>query len=33
VQKAYRVAAENVEGVMRVKNHLRSLPASVGLGA
>ena len=32
VQKAYRVAAENVEGVKRVKNHLRALPASVGMG-
>jgi osmotically-inducible protein OsmY len=32
VQKAYRVAAENVEGVMRVKNHLRAVPASVGMG-
>ena len=32
VQKAYRVAAENVEGVKRVKNHLRFVPASVGMG-
>ncbi|MGZ5912255.1 MAG: CBS domain-containing protein [Reyranella sp.] len=32
VQKAYRVAAENVEGVKRVKNHLRAVPASVGMG-
>ncbi|MDP2334507.1 MAG: CBS domain-containing protein [Reyranella sp.] len=32
VRKAYRVAAENVPGVRRVKNHLRGLPASVGMG-
>ena len=32
VRKAYRVAAENVPGVRRVKNHLRVLPASVGMG-
>jgi CBS domain-containing protein len=32
VEKAYRVAAENVAGVMRVKNHLRAVPASVGMG-
>jgi CBS domain-containing protein len=32
VRKAYRVAAENVPGVRRVKNHLRMMPASVGMG-
>lgn len=32
VRKAYRVAAENVPGVKRVKSHLRSMPASVGMG-
>ena len=32
VRKAYRVAAENVLGVKRVKSHLRSMPASVGMG-
>ncbi len=32
VRKAYRVATENVPGVRRVKNHLRSMPASVGMG-
>lgn len=32
VRKAYRVAAENVPGVRRVKNHLRGLPASVSMG-
>ncbi|MDP2372134.1 CBS domain-containing protein [Reyranella sp.] len=32
VRKAYRVAAENVPGVRRVKNHLRGLPHSVGMG-
>lgn len=32
VRKAYRVAAENVPGVRRVKSHLRALPASVALG-
>ena len=32
VRKAYRVAAENVPGVKRVKSHLRSLPATVGMG-
>lgn len=32
VRKAYRVAAENVPGVKKVKSHLRSIPASVGLG-
>lgn len=31
-RKAYRVAAENVPGVRRVKNHLRGLPASVTMG-
>lgn len=29
---AYRVAAENVPGVTKVRNHLRRLPASVGMG-
>ncbi len=29
---ACRVAAENVPGVMRVKNHLREVPASVNMG-
>ena len=29
---AYRVAAENVAGVKKVKNHLRRMPASVGMG-
>jgi CBS domain-containing protein len=33
VRQAYRVAAENVPGVERVKNHLRAMPASVGMGA
>jgi len=32
VRKAYRVAAENVPGVRRVENHLRDMPASVGMG-
>ena len=32
VRNAYRVAAENVPGVRRVKNHLRSIPASVTMG-
>jgi CBS domain-containing protein len=32
VRKAYRVAAENVPGVKRVKNHLRVMPALVGMG-
>ncbi|MBL6614169.1 MAG: CBS domain-containing protein [Reyranella sp.] len=32
VRKAYRVAAENVPGVRKVKSHLRALPASVALG-
>jgi CBS domain-containing protein len=31
-RKAYRVAAENVPGVRRVRNHLRGLPASVTMG-
>jgi CBS-domain-containing membrane protein len=30
--EAYRVAAENVAGVRKVKNHLRRMPASVGMG-
>ncbi len=29
---AYRVAAENVPGVKKVKNHMRLMPASVGMG-
>jgi CBS domain-containing protein len=29
---AYRVAAENVAGVKKVKNHLRRMPAVVGMG-
>lgn len=33
VRDAYRVAAETVPGVRRVKNHLRAMPASVGMGA
>lgn len=32
VRKAYRVAAENVPGVKKVTSHLRSMPASVGMG-
>ena len=32
VRRAYRVAAENVPGVRRVKSHLRALPATVGMG-
>ena len=32
VLKACRVAAENVPGVRKVKNHLRRMPASVGFG-
>lgn len=32
VRRAYRVAAENVPGVKRVKCHLRPLPTSVGMG-
>jgi CBS domain-containing protein len=32
VRQAYRVAAENVPGVRRVKSHLRSIPPSVGMG-
>jgi len=31
VRDAYRVAAENVPGVRRVKNHLRAVPALVGM--
>jgi CBS domain-containing protein len=30
--EAYRVAAENVAGVRKVKNHLRQMPVSVGMG-
>lgn len=30
--KAYSVAAENVPGVKKVKNHMRRVPAAVGLG-
>jgi CBS domain-containing protein len=33
VRQAYRVAAENVSGVKRVKSHLRDLPAAVTMGA
>jgi CBS domain-containing protein len=29
---AYRVAAENIPGVKKVKNHLRRIPAAVGMG-
>lgn len=29
---AYRVAAENVPGVKKVKNHMRRVPAAVGMG-
>jgi CBS domain-containing protein len=32
VRQAYRVAAENVPGVRRVKSHLRPMPASVAMG-
>ena len=32
VRKAYRVAAENIPGVKKVKSHLRSIPATVGMG-
>ena len=32
VRKAYRIAAENVPGVRHVKSHLRSVPATVGMG-
>lgn len=32
VRDAYRVAAENVPGVRRVRNHLRTMPPSVGMG-
>lgn len=32
VSKAYRVAAENVSGVRKVKNHMRRMPSAVGLG-
>jgi len=32
VRTAHRVAAENVPGVRRVNNHLRAMPASVGMG-
>jgi len=32
VRKAYQVAAENVPGVRRVRNHMRIMPASVGMG-
>jgi CBS domain-containing protein len=30
--KAYRVAAENVAGVKKVKNHMRRVPSTVGMG-
>ncbi len=32
VRKAYQVAAENVPGVHRVRNHMRIMPAAVGMG-
>jgi CBS-domain-containing membrane protein len=32
VSDAYRVAAENVAGVKKVKSHLRQMPAVVGMG-
>lgn len=32
VLNAYRVAAENVPGVKKVKNHLREVPSSVNMG-
>jgi CBS domain-containing protein len=32
VSNAYRVAAENVPGVKKVKNHLKRVPASVNMG-
>jgi len=32
VSKAHRVAAENVPGVKRVKNHLRPIPPGVNMG-
>jgi len=32
VRKAYRVAAENVPGVKKVKNHMRMVPSSVNMG-
>lgn len=32
IRQAYRVAAENVPGVKRVKNHLRPVPAGVNMG-
>jgi osmotically-inducible protein OsmY len=32
IRQAYRVAAENVPGVKRVKSHLRPMPASVAMG-
>ena len=32
IHKAYRVAAENVPGVRAVKNHMRTMPASVHMG-
>jgi CBS domain-containing protein len=32
VRQAYRIAAENVPGVRRVKIHLRTMPASVSMG-
>lgn len=32
IRQAYRVAAENVPGVRRVKNHLRPVPAGVNMG-
>ena len=32
VRKAYRVAAENVPGVRKVKTHMRTVPPSVNMG-
>jgi CBS domain-containing protein len=32
VSSAYRVAAENVPGVRKVKNHMRPMPSSVSMG-
>ncbi len=32
VSSAYRVAAENVPGVKKVKNHMRLMPTAVGMG-
>jgi CBS domain-containing protein len=32
ISSAYRVAAENVPGVKKVKNHMRTVPAGVNMG-